>query len=947
MIAVLGKLYRDPRLAILLVLGIYLTLGITLLGFNRTPAQVLVTSATACFLEVVLARVFRRSWEWPLSALITSFGLSILLNYSHDYFLLVVPVFFAIGSKYLFTFEGRHAFNPAMAGVAFSLLFAEELISIAPAYQWYGVGHLVFFAFLPGILLIVPGIRRGALVLAFLLMYTFLTALRAWIMRYHLPFETLFWGTLSSPPFLLFTFFMITDPRTSPDSRREQIEVGVALALVDLLFHLFQSYFTFFYAALTVASARLLWRHAKAAWETHDPLGYLRDRFFGSGYFARPALLGLLALLGVGAYRGLIAPLAVAGDTGWKLVKMDPALTGIHPRFGNIYERLDPRIQHVAKWLLAMGDSVAAGDFEGTGRPGLFLGNPLQEDSERGALYRNLGAYRFERVPVPALAERAAHPEKYGLPTQGIFVDVHNSGRLDLFVNYAFGSPLLLENRARPGGGVEFVDVTREAGLQHYTNSLAATFADVNGDGLLDLVITNVLPTRLPDYPEPRPLLNLFRLPDPEFPGDRRMFHFMHESWNNAANGGEIELWLQDRPGHFTRADSKAWGLTDTRWTMAVGAADLNRDGRPDLYFANDFGPDNLLLNEDGKHFRSVKGKHFGSVGRDTYKGMNVSIGDLERDGWQDIYISDVHHALQAEGSLLWMFSPSRGGDPFVPEIRDEATELGALNESRFGWGGVMADFGNDGWLDIGQANGMVDDSIDKRFAKCPDYWYVNEKVARSPPSVHSYADTWGDIRGSCIYGHELDRIYLNRGRGVRPQFVDVGGMVGLGEAGMSRAMAAVDLDGRGRLDLVLTHQFRPPTVYRNESSAAGTPRSFLRFELAAPPVNGSAPCNRQALGSRVTLVYAAADGTEVRQMRELQAVSGMSAQSEIHPHFGLGPASSFRADTLRAEVTWCGHEAEIFSGLAPNKTYRLTRGSGRAEEQNRGRKRQVERDVH
>ena len=143
-----------------------------------------------------------------------------------------------------------------------------------------------------------------------------------------------------------------------------------------------------------------------------------------------------------------------------------------------------------------------------------------------------------------------------------------------------------------------------------------------------------------------------------------------------------------------------------------------------------------------------------------------------------------------------------------------------------------MADFDNDGWLDIGQANGMVNDSVDRRYEKCPDYWYVNEKIARSPPSVHGYADTWGDIRGFCIYGYELDRIYMNRGRALRPQFVDRSVQLGLNEPGMSRAMVASDLDQRGRLDLLVTHQFKPPTLYKNEALEGGNVPSFLRFEI-------------------------------------------------------------------------------------------------------------------
>src|SRR4051812_47917415 len=279
----LPRIFPDPRVPVLLLLVGYLVLGFTTLGWNRSPTQVLVTSVSACVLELFLGRLFGRKLEFPTSALITSLGLSILLNYSHSFTLLLVPVFYAIGAKYVFTFKGRHAFNPAQIGVVLSLLTTQELITSAPAYQWYGVASMTYFILFPALMFFMPSIDRTPLVASFMITFTAQTALRAMIMRHHLPFETLFLGTLSSPSFLLFSFFMITDPRTSPSSRREQIRTGILLALLDLLFHIRQSYYTFFYAAFTLASIKLALRHAQAAWAA-GPLRYLRAAFLESGY---------------------------------------------------------------------------------------------------------------------------------------------------------------------------------------------------------------------------------------------------------------------------------------------------------------------------------------------------------------------------------------------------------------------------------------------------------------------------------------------------------------------------------------------------------------------------------------------------------------------------------------------------------------------------------------
>ncbi|MCA9553980.1 MAG: VCBS repeat-containing protein, partial [Myxococcales bacterium] len=587
----------DPRKTIAVILFAYLVLGFTVLGFNRMPSQAALTTASACALEVLLCRVFNRRWIWPLSAMITSFSLTILLNYSHDYFVLFVPVFFAIGSKYLFTYKGRHVLNPALSGLAFSLLFASSLITAAPSYQWNGIESMSLFMGMLGVFFLVPKVKRGALVLSWLITFTALTALRAYIMRWHLPFETLFLGTLSSPAFFLFTFFMITDPATSPAGKKAQIQTGVLLALVDLAFHLKQSYFTFFYAALSIALCKLAFWHVRDLWRAPARGRYLVDTIFRSGYYRRPLLLGAMATSGWALYGFAIAPQLEVNRLDWRLAPIPAATTGIAPKLGNMLERTDPRIHHVAKWLFSVGDAVAVGDYDGDGRPDLFFTFTLAEDGDRNALYRNLGELRFERVPLPAMAQRTLHPEEEGISSSALFADYDNDRDLDLLITHACGTPVLLQNQLTETGTAAFVDVTEAAGLAVYTNSMGGNFVDVNRDGRLDLVIGNVLPTELPGYDTPT-RLNLFKLPEPEYEGDERMFAFMHKSWHMADNGGKNLLFLQDASGRFVEQDSDAWGLTHTMWTLVTGAADLNQDGWPDLYVANDFGPDDLYFNE-------------------------------------------------------------------------------------------------------------------------------------------------------------------------------------------------------------------------------------------------------------------------------------------------------------------------------------------------------------
>jgi hypothetical protein len=563
-----------------------------------------------------------------------------------------------------------------------------------------------------------------------------------------------------------------------------------------------------------------------------------------------------------------------------------------------------------------VGDAVAAGDYDGDGRVDLFLTHPLRAAADRNALYRNLGGWRFERVPLPALDDLSHAPDRYGLAAGALFADYDGDGDQDLFLSVGYGECRLLRNRLVETGRADFEDVTRASGIEEYTVSLAANFLDFDRDGNLDLFIANAMSPLLTGYDPPR-RLSIFHLPEPEYAGDRRMLDFMHSSWDNASNGGRNVLYRNLGGGRFQRLDPVAMGLPETHWSIAVGTGDLNRDGWTDLYVANDFGPDDLYLNEAGRRFRRVAGRVFGTVGRDTYKGMNATLADFDRNGWLDVYVSNVHMPLQAEGSLLWMAYPSGG---FVPELRDEATRRGALNEHRFGWGGAAGDLDDDGWPDLVQVNGMVDDTLDHdpRFATCRDYWYLNEKLMRSGPEIHTFVDMWGDLRGACINGREANRVYRNRGAGEKPQFVDVAPQLGWGPETPARGALLADLDNDGDLDLGITHMAGPFVLYRNtRAEGTGADRHWIGLELEGDGVS----CNRQAAGTRVVVAYGAGRD-RVEQVQEVTVTNAFSAQGDRRLHFGLGA----HAGPVEVTVGWCGAEPVPVGRLDVDRYHELRR---------------------
>lgn len=872
----------DPRWVVLGLLLAYIFSGIFLLGFNRTPEQILLIILSCCVLDMALHKLFYRKTLFPLSAAITGCGLSILVNYAHGLWLPLVPVYLSIASKYCVTANRRHAFNPSVFGIVCTLFIGNGMISPSPAYQWGGSITVAFFIATAAILLFALRINRHILIISFIFFYLLEIAIRAVIFQHLVPPITLFMGAIGNPAFYLFTFFMITDPATSPKSKNGQIGMALFIVVIDLLLNAKQSYATLFYAGFAFYSVRWLWINAQ-----NFKLDNLKMPII------RITVVVLIGLSGYFCYQNFLNTTA-SGLVDFKLVKLNTSELGFATHQSDILKQTDPRLAHVAKWLLSVGDAVAVADVNNDGLMDIFITYPLKMAEDRAALYINEGNYKFKRVPISLLTERFREPQLHGLPSGAIWFDFDNDGDKDLLILVGYGKSLLLKNQLIETGELSF---TLEKEFP-YTVSLAANVLDMNKNGWPDLLIANVLPTMLNEYNPPKQL-NIFNLPEAEYPGDRRMYNFMHRSWHNAKNGGE-KLFYFNQHGKYEENVAAKLNLTETRWSLDIGTGDFNHDGLTDLFIANDFGPDELLINNDGKSFKQVRGRFVSHIGKDTYKGMNASIADLTGNGHLDIYVSNVHHPLQAEGSQLWV-NDGQYAKKGYSSFSDRAFAKNILNENRFGWGAAIGDINLDGKLDVIQANGMVDDSYDKLYNNCPNYWYWNGQIALTNPDVHGYADNWADIRGRCIFPNELDRVYLNTGN----NFVDVASTLGLVAKGNSRGVALVDLNNNGHLDVIISDQFNEISVYQNTIAN----KTWIGLTLQG---NGKT-CSKDALGTYVSLA---------NQFREVHAKNGFSAQNDPRILFGLGDAKE--TELVKIAVDWCGNKDVKTYELAANQYHTL-----------------------
>lgn len=507
------------------------------------------------------------------------------------------------------------------------------------------------------------------------------------------------------------------------------------------------------------------------------------------------------------------------------VLRDETAAAGIH--FLHRRPTLDPKLAGIEPHIAALGASVSVADFDNDGWPDLYFTN--SRFGEPNALYRNRGDGTFEDAAARAGLADLNRPGE-GVSMGAVWGDFDNDGREDVLV-YRYGYLALFRNV----DGRRFEDVTTRAGLRRWVNSNGAIWLDYDRDGLLDIYVTAY-----------------FRDVDLWHVGTTKI---MHNSFEFATNGGKNLLFRNRGDGTFEDVTDRT-GVGSTRWSLAAAAADFNGDGWPDIYLANDYGPEELYLNDRGRRFVLTTA----GLESESKSGMSVTLGDAFNRGRLDAFVTNI-----SERGYLFQNNNLRLNQmPEAGRFRNVAD--GEIADAGWAWGAQFGDFNNDGANELFVANGFI--SADRR----KNYWYSMSKVAGAHGRFFEDAAIWPPFGDASLSGYQRSRVYLSRGVA---GWVDIAQRAGVTDVYDGRAVALADLSNRGAVDVIVANQNQPAVLYRNRPDSTN---HWIGFRLAGTR------SNRSAIGAEVVL-----EAAGLTQRRIVDGGSGFASQNDRRLHFGLG----------------------------------------------------------
>ncbi len=567
-----------------------------------------------------------------------------------------------------------------------------------------------------------------------------------------------------------------------------------------------------------------------------------------------------------------------------------PATSGV--QFSNLISE-DYHYNILNFEYLYNGGGVAIGDINNDGLPDLYFTGTFVPNK----LYLNKGGFVFEDITQAAGVAAAE-----GFKTGVTMADINNDGWLDIYVcrtskedDGKKNNLLFINNKNKT-----FTESAAQYNLLDNANSNHGNFFDYDLDGDLDLFLLN---HRLGFKDATRLRLKqkengeIYRLTNPMTP---------FESDRLYRNDG----------GKFTDVSKQA-GIYNSAFGLSATVGDINDDGYPDVFVANDYvEPDYVYINNGNGTFTDQYDTY---IRHGSQNSMGSDLADFNNDGLLDLVCLDMiaddpvrykqlMHVMQLERyQTLLQYGYGHQVSRNVLQVNNgngtfsEIGQLAGVSNTDWSWGAIFADFDNDGWKDLFIDNGYKRDVTDLDYMT-----YTRDSIEKTGGVSSKRFPDLQKLLGELIPSKKLRNYLFRNVNGQR--FEDIGQNWGLPHESFSNGAAVADLDADGDLDLVINNISDPAFIYENLTNNFPD-NNYLQVQLV-----GSAQ-NVFGTGTKVTLRYA----TDQMQHQEMTFNRGFFSASEPILHFGLGDLSAVD----RVEVVWPDGKTQLISNVNANQ--RLT----------------------
>lgn len=594
-------------------------------------------------------------------------------------------------------------------------------------------------------------------------------------------------------------------------------------------------------------------------------------------------------------------------DPAFHFELVDPGESSID--FNNKLTESDS-INFLTNQYIYIGSGVGVGDFNQDGLQDIFFAG----EQVSSKLYINTGAFRFEDVT------RTSNTGTSRWCTGVSVVDINTDGKPDVYVSVSHAKDstqrknYLFINETPKGAAPEQVRFSEQAaayGLDNNGFSTQAAFLDYDLDGDLDMYLMNH---------------NVFQ----NQPNNIVVTNAAGTSV--AADKFYRNDGVPAGTNHPVYHDvTSEAGIRDFGYGLGITVTDINQDGWPDVYIANDFLSNDLLwINQKNGKFINTIAR---SIHHQSYNSMGIDAADINNDQLPDIAVLDMQpetnyrkktmfagtnpikyeleqrsggYQPQFTRNMLQLHMGNRPVDSMSQPVFSEIGQLAGISETDWSWSVLMADFDNDGWKDIQVTNGIAKDLTNNDFLFFRSSLLSDDMSNQNPsagnggldiPKLRKQLDKYGSVRtNNYFFQNNGDLTFSNKTAAV-----------GMDIPSVSHGAAYADFDNDGDLDLVTNNMNGPAFLWKNElrKLASDSVHNFLSIRL-----NGDAG-NPAGFGARL---IAYSDGKA--QFLEKNPVRGYLSSMDDRLNVGIGDRS--RVDSLI--VTWQDGSSQVIRDLKANQ---------------------------